>query len=191
MPGFSLRLWRAASIVFHTCRNKNKKTYCKVAARRGPVVAARQETNKTLLGQSARMDVTLQAAPLTVFLVEDSLAIRARLAETIRGIDGTELVGEAGSVGKAIEGIRSTHPGAVILDLQLEDGSGLDVLKAVHPAAYALHVAVLTNYATDQHRRACLNAGAEFFLDKSSEFPRIREIVQRWTDRPDGAAVGA
>ena len=127
------------------------------------------------------MDSTQQAAPLTVFLVEDSLAIRARLAETIRGIEGAELVGEAGTVGEAIEGIRSTHPGAVILDLQLEDGSGLEVLRAVRLASPALHVAVLTNYATDQHRRACIDAGAEFFLDKSSEFPRIREIVNGWT----------
>lgn len=136
------------------------------------------------------MDTTRQATPLAVFLVEDSLAIRARLAATIRGIEGTELVGEAGTVGAAIDGIRATHAGAVILDLQLEDGSGLDVLKAVHPSAPALHVAVLTNYATDQHRRACMDAGAEYFLDKSSDFPRIREIVQGWTRRPDGAALG-
>jgi two-component system, NarL family, response regulator DevR len=134
------------------------------------------------------MEPAQQGAALMVFLVEDSPAIRARLATTIRGIAGTELVGEAGKVGEAIEGIRSTQPGAVILDLQLEDGSGLDVLKAVRPSAPALHVAVLTNYATDQHRRACMAAGAEFFLDKSSDFARIREIVQRWTGRPDGAA---
>jgi DNA-binding NarL/FixJ family response regulator len=132
-----------------------------------------------------RHDATLQ-----VFLVEDSPAIRARLAATIKAIQGTELVGEAGSVGAAIEGIRSTHPGAVILDLQLEDGSGLDVLKAVYPSAPELRVAVLTNYATDQHRRACLDAGAEFFLDKSADFPRIREIVRMWTARTDSAALG-
>jgi DNA-binding NarL/FixJ family response regulator len=126
---------------------------------------------------------------LTVFLVEDSLAIRERLAETIRCIAGARLVGEAGTVGKAIDGIRSTHPGAVILDLQLEDGSGLEVLRAVHPGSPALHVAVLTNYATDQHRRACMSAGAEYFLDKSSDFPRIREIVEAWTARPAGAAA--
>lgn len=131
-----------------------------------------------------------KAAPLMVFLVEDSPAIRARLAATIRGIEGTELVGEAGTVGGAIDGIRATHPRAVILDLQLEDGSGLEVLRAVHPASPALHVAVLTNYATDQHRRACMDAGAEYFLDKSSDFPRIREIVQGWADHPDGAALG-
>lgn len=123
-----------------------------------------------------------------VFLVEDSPAIRARLAATIRGIEGAKLVGEAGSVGAAIEGIRSTRPSAVILDLQLEDGSGLDVLRAVYPDAPGLHVAVLTNYATDQHRRACMDAGAEYFLDKSSDFPRIREIVRRWVARPEDTA---
>jgi DNA-binding NarL/FixJ family response regulator len=143
-----------------------------------------------LIQQSAHMDTTQRATPLTVFLVEDSLAIRARLAATIRGIEGTELVGEAGTVGGAIDGIRSTHPRALILDLQLEDGSGLEVLRAVHPAAPALHVAVLTNYATDQHRRACMDAGAECFLDKSSDFPRIREIVQGWTAGHDGATAG-
>jgi len=142
------------------------------------------------LERLAHMNSIQQAMRLTVFLVEDSLAIRARLAETIRGIEGAALVGEAGTVDAAIEGIRSAHPGAVILDLQLEDGSGLEVLKAVRPASPALHVAVLTNYATDQHRRACLDAGAEFFLDKSSDFPRIREIVQGWAARPDGAAAG-
>jgi DNA-binding NarL/FixJ family response regulator len=135
------------------------------------------------------MEWAQQDATLMVYLVEDSPAIRARLATTIRGIEGARLVGEAGTVGEAIEGIQSTRPGAVILDLQLEDGSGLDVLRAVYPSAPALHVAVLTNYATDQHRRACMDAGAEFFLDKSSDFPRIREIVQRWTARPDGAVL--
>ena len=139
---------------------------------------------------AASMEWAQQDAGLSVFLVEDSPAIRARLAATIRAIAGAKLVGEAGTVGAAIERIRSTHPGAVILDLQLEDGSGLDVLRAVYPSAPELHVAVLTNYATDQHRRACMDAGAEFFLDKSSEFPRIQEIVQRWTARPDAAALG-
>ncbi len=136
------------------------------------------------------MGLAEQGATLMVFLVEDSPVIRARLAALIRTIEGAALVGEASTVGGAIDGIRSTHPSAVILDLQLEDGSGLDVLKAVRAWAPALHVAVLTNYATDQHRRACMDAGAEFFLDKSSDFPRIREIVQRWTARPGGAAAG-
>src|ERR1035437_4667200 len=103
---------------------------------------------------ATRMASTQQAAPLMVFLVEDSLAIRARLAAIIQAIQGAELAGVAGTVGQAIAGIRGTHAAAVLLDLQLEDGSGLEVLRAVHPASPALHVAALTNCATDQHRRA-------------------------------------
>jgi DNA-binding NarL/FixJ family response regulator len=128
-------------------------------------------------------------AILRVFLVDDSPEIRARIATTITGIDGASLVGEAGTVAEAIDGIRSTTPGAVILDLQLKDGSGLAVLKAVRPDAPALHVAVLTNYATDQHRRACINAGAEFFLDKSSDFQRLGTIVRDWAAGVESAAT--
>jgi DNA-binding NarL/FixJ family response regulator len=135
------------------------------------------------------MDSTRQTGPFGVFLVEDSPAIRSRLAATIGEIDGTALVGEAGTVREAIDGIRSTRPRAVILDLQLEDGSGLDVLKAVQSVSPALRVAVLTNYATDQHRRACMDAGAEYFLDKSSDFPRIPEIVSGWITRPGGSGA--
>jgi two-component system response regulator DevR len=137
---------------------------------------------------ATQMDSAVKSGRLMVFLVEDSVPIRARLAAAISAIEGAELVGEAGTVGDAIDGIRATHPGALILDLQLADGSGLDVLRAVHPADPALHVAVLTNYATDQHRRACIDAGAEYFLDKSSDFPRVREIVRGWTVNPDAAA---
>ena len=48
-----------------------------------------------------------------VYLVEDSAAIRARLANTIQAISGAKLAGEAGTVGAAIDGIRATHPSAV------------------------------------------------------------------------------
>ena len=139
---------------------------------------ARSHTLPIESGEVKRMH---QEAPLMVYLVEDSAAIRARLAETIQAIEGAKLAGEAGTVGAAIEGIRATHPRAVILDLQLEDGSGLEVLKAVHAGSPETHFAVLTNYATEQHRRACIAAGAEYFLDKSSDFPRIRRIVEEWT----------
>jgi len=137
------------------------------------------------------MEWALRNERLRVFLVEDSAAIRARLAAIIGAVEGAQLVGEAGTVQDAIDGIRSTRPSAVVLDLQLEDGSGLEVLRVLYPSAPELHVAVLTNYATDQHRRACMNAGAEYFLDKSTEFPRIREIIQRWSIPSLGVAAGA
>lgn len=112
-----------------------------------------------------------------VFIVDDLPSMRERLRELIDGIDGIEVVGEAGTPGEAIDGIRRTHPDYVLLDYQLVGGTGVDVLRAVHPDAPDIAFIVLTNHATAQHRRACLDAGASYFFDKSTEFGRVRSVI--------------
>jgi DNA-binding NarL/FixJ family response regulator len=131
------------------------------------------------------------ASPLRVFLVEDAPAIRARVAALLESIPGVTLIGSADSVASAIAGLEATSPDAVVLDLQILGGSGLDVLRAVRPKLPGLRVIVLTNFATDQHRRACLAAGAEHFLDKTAEFPRLREILEQWATTAAAASAAA
>jgi lipid A disaccharide synthetase len=71
----------------------------------------------------------------------------------------------------------ATRPDAVVLDLHLKGGNGIDVLRAIHAEAPQIVFIVLTNHPTPQHRRLCLDAGARHFLDKSNEFTRVNEIV--------------
>ncbi len=113
----------------------------------------------------------------TVYIVDDSPSMRVRLSELLDEIDGVAVVGEAGTPAAAISGILDASPEFVLLDYQLEGGTGLDVLRAVHPRAPGVVFIVLTNHATPQHRDACLTAGASFFLDKSSEFGRIKDLI--------------
>ena len=127
------------------------------------------------------MEMAQHPAPLRVFLVEDAPAIRTRLAAMLNSIPDVALVGEAESVRGAIEGIGDKNPDAVVLDLQIIGGSGLEVLRTVHATSPMIRFAVLSNFATDQHRKACLAAGAEHFLDKSEEFPRIKDIMGAWS----------
>ena len=112
-----------------------------------------------------------------VFIVAALASMRARLRELVDGVDGIEVVGEAGTPGEAIDAIRRTHPNCVLLDNQLIGGTAIDVLRAVHPEAPDIAFIVLTNHATTQHRRACLDAGASFFFDKSTEFGRVRNAI--------------
>jgi DNA-binding NarL/FixJ family response regulator len=118
---------------------------------------------------------------MKVFVVEDSAAVRERLVEMIRGLKDTEVVGEAVSFGEAVAGITSTLPDVAILDIKLADdaGSGIDVLNEVRKAMPAMRAIVLSNYVSPQHLKASADAGAEFFLDKSSDFERIPEILER------------
>jgi DNA-binding NarL/FixJ family response regulator len=120
----------------------------------------------------------MQANDLTrVFLVDDSAPMRARLAELLGSMDGVSVVGEAASARTATEGILGLRPHSVVLDMHLEDSTGMEVLKSVHPRAPEIVFVVLTNHAEVPYRRACAAAGAAYFLDKSREFERVREVI--------------
>ena len=114
---------------------------------------------------------------IAVFVVDDLPSMRERLRELLDDIAGVKIVGDAGSLAEATAGILRTHPDCVLLDYQIEGGTGLQLLRAVRPQSPDTEFIVLTNHATDQHRRACLDAGARFFLDKSSEFGCIGAAI--------------
>jgi DNA-binding NarL/FixJ family response regulator len=118
---------------------------------------------------------------MKVFVVEDSAAVRERLVEMVRELKDIEVVGEADTFGRAVIGIRDTMPDVAILDIKLANdaGSGIDVLNAVRKELPGLRAIVMSNFATPQHMKASADAGAEYFLDKSSDFERIPEILER------------
>jgi DNA-binding NarL/FixJ family response regulator len=113
----------------------------------------------------------------SVFLVEDSPAIRVRLAAMLENIAGVTIVGEAETAAAAVEGILRMRPDSVLLDFQLLAGSGLDVLREVHPLEPDTVFIVLTNQPDDRYRKLCLDAGADYFLDKSNEFEKAVELI--------------
>jgi DNA-binding NarL/FixJ family response regulator len=125
---------------------------------------------------------------MRIFVVEDAPAVRTRLIAMLGTVPGVEVVGEAGSVRTAIDGVLATAADAVLLDLQLIDGTGLDVLAAVKRQRPDIHVIVLSNFVTPQYRRASLAAGADVFLDKSQEFGRVPGILRGWLGASTSAA---
>ncbi|NJD87327.1 MAG: response regulator transcription factor [Betaproteobacteria bacterium] len=122
---------------------------------------------------------------MDLFIVEDSIPVRDRLVRTLEGLEGLDIVGTAEDVTAAIAGLENNHPDALILDLQLPSGSGLQVLRAVREKLPAMRVIVMTNFAAEPYRKAAMAAGAEVFLDKSAEFARVRDILSEWRDQAD------
>jgi DNA-binding NarL/FixJ family response regulator len=112
-----------------------------------------------------------------VFLVEDSAPIRARLAEMLGSVKGVAIVGEADTPASAIDGILRTRPDSVVLDIQLIGGSGIEVLRKVCAVAPNIVFIMLTNHPDPQYRRICMQSGASYFLDKTTEFDKVREVI--------------
>ena len=118
-----------------------------------------------------------------VFLVDDSLPVRERLARMLAGVPETRLVGEAGDVREAIDSILAARPDLVLLDIALADGSGFEVLKALQAMAPAIDVYMLSNLASEPYRRRAARLGARGFFDKSNDMERVRDAVaQRVTN---------
>jgi CheY-like chemotaxis protein len=115
----------------------------------------------------------------TVYIVDDSQAVRERLIGMISEVEGVTLSGASGNPSEAVGAIRRLQPDAVILDIRMPGMSGIQVLREIKQDLRAPVVIMLTNYPFGQYRRECTEAGADFFLNKSTEFEKINEILAR------------
>jgi DNA-binding NarL/FixJ family response regulator len=116
---------------------------------------------------------------MKVFIADDSSVVVERLVDLLEEeVPDAQLVGQAGDVPEAVRGIQKVKPDALILDLQMPGGSGLDVLRAIRADHPRLYVLIFTNYPYPQYREECLTAGANVFLDKSAEFEKIPAILR-------------
>jgi DNA-binding NarL/FixJ family response regulator len=111
---------------------------------------------------------------MNVFIVEDGLQTRKELADLLADEKGFSVVGEVGSVRDALVGIEATLPEAVLLDISLPDGSGVEVLKFIRRHGWDLSVVVLTSNPYDALRTKCRALGAAAVLDKLEGLDQVR-----------------
>lgn len=114
---------------------------------------------------------------MKVFVVEDSAVVGERLVEMITAIEGAVVVGVAQDEGSAVAGILDTGPDVAIFDIELREGSGIDVLAAVRKQLPGLTAIVLSNYSMPQYRRASVDAGADYFFDKVQDLEKLTAVL--------------
>ncbi|MBI1790041.1 MAG: response regulator transcription factor [Acidobacteria bacterium] len=114
---------------------------------------------------------------MTVFLADDSQVLLRALKSYLSEIAGLLIVGDAGTVQDAIAGVRRLQPDVVILDFAMPGGTGLDVLATIKKADPAPVVIMLTNHANPLIRARCLQAGADAFFDKSTQFQEVTAML--------------
>ena len=109
--------------------------------------------------------------------------VRQRLEAMLAEVPAIEVVGHAAGASAAIREILETRPDLVLLDVQLEEGSGFDVLRELHAKAPELDVVMLSNFSSDPYRQLAERFGAKAFFDKSREFERVRDTVRQMKSR--------
>jgi len=112
---------------------------------------------------------------LNAFLVEDSPAIRDNLVDALEEMTPVRFVANAQDESSAVDWL-SRNPEScdlIIIDIFLKSGSGLGVLRAAGSLPRPLILIVLSNYATPDMRRRCLELGASQVFDKSNQIDEL------------------
>jgi two-component system, OmpR family, response regulator len=114
---------------------------------------------------------------LRTYIVEDNATIRENLVGTLEELASIQALGWAETENEARSwlGSHDRQWDLAIVDLFLKQGSGLGVLEACRGRAEGQRVVVLSNYATADMRKRCLQLGADAIFDKSNEIDALVE----------------
>jgi len=118
---------------------------------------------------------------LKTYIVEDNPIIRDNLINTLEELAGVTAVGiaETENEGKTWLTENSDKWDLAIVDLFLKQGTGLGVLAACRDRPSRQKVVVLSNYATADVRRRCLQLGVDAVFDKSNEIDALVDFCNR------------
>ena len=129
---------------------------------------------------------------LKTYIVEDNPVIRESLIVTLEELAPVKVVGTAVDESTAVEWLKQpgNHADLVIVDIFLKAGSGLGVLRAASGLPQQQRLVVLSNYATADIRRKCLELGADRVFDKSNDIDALIEYCAQLPAQPsDGSSL--
>lgn len=113
-----------------------------------------------------------------VLIVDDHPLFRRGLVQLLRTIPAFVLVGEAASGAEGLELARELRPDLVLLDLNMRDGDGLDMLRGLRAARSEARVVMVTVSDSGEDVVAALRGGAEGYLLKDMEPEAMLEALQ-------------
>ena len=116
--------------------------------------------------------------PTKVLLVDDHDLIRDGLAGVFRQAPSMDVLGDAKTVTTAIAMFHELKPDVVVTDLQLPDGTGLDIVREVRRSAPDAGVVVLTMHSGDEQIFAAMEAGASAFVGKDAPSSEVVEAAR-------------
>jgi DNA-binding NarL/FixJ family response regulator len=103
-----------------------------------------------------------------VLIVDDHELVREGLVGAFAREESTEVVGSVGTVAEAMKVYGSDPLDVIVTDLQLQDGTGLDIIRQVRQTDEKIGLVVVTMHSGDDQIFAAMEAGASAFVGKDA-----------------------
>jgi DNA-binding NarL/FixJ family response regulator len=114
-----------------------------------------------------------------VFLVDDHPLVRDWLAALINRQDDLEVCGEAGSAPVARQKIEASEPDVAVVDITLEEGSGLELIKDIRLIRPNIAIIVLSMHAESLYAERAVRAGAKGYVTKKETATKILVAIRQ------------
>ena len=121
---------------------------------------------------------------MKLLIADDSNPLRESLKSRLGDISGISEILEAKSLIETVRILEKNTPDILILDLQLGDGSGFDILARINAMKTDTRVIVFTSFSYPQYRQKALDLGAFAFVGKSDD-DQLFDLLEKMID-PDG-----
>ena len=118
-------------------------------------------------------------SPKSLLIVDDSQIIIDRVIDSLKDHDTVKDIFTAANYREAMELIRRLTPRFVLLDIQLPDKSGMDLLKFIVKEYPVIKVIMFSNLLDDNYIKVCKKIGAKYFIDKSRDFELIPGMLNK------------
>jgi two-component system nitrate/nitrite response regulator NarL len=112
-------------------------------------------------------------------IVDDHPLFLEGIAMLVERLDDIDLVGRCDSGEEAIERITAEAPDMVVLDFQLGDITGLDVLNDITERGVATRVLFVSGRLQDDDAYRLVEAGAAGIIEKDATFDQIADAIER------------
>jgi two-component system response regulator DevR len=117
--------------------------------------------------------------PVRLYLLDDHEVVRRGLRGLLGSEEDLEVVGESGSAVEAMRDIPRCRPDVALLDVRLQDGSGIEVCRELHSSMPELRALMLTSYDDDEALFSAIMAGASGYLLKLITGSDVVDAVRR------------
>jgi DNA-binding NarL/FixJ family response regulator len=112
--------------------------------------------------------LTTDTTPIRVLIVDDHELVREGLAGAFARDEGSEVSGSVGTVAEAVAAYGADRPDVIVTDLQLQDGTGLDIIRQVRQRDDDIGLVVVTMHSGDDQIFAAMEAGAPALVGKDA-----------------------
>ncbi|TFZ01183.1 response regulator [Ramlibacter rhizophilus] len=123
----------------------------------------------------------MAAAELHAFVVEDNLTIRENLVGTLEELTCVRVIGTSGTEDEALAWVEANRDAwdLLIVDLFLQQGSGMHLVQKLDTRRSGQKVVVFSNYVNPSVRKRCAQLGVDAVFDKSTEIDSLVDYCVR------------